>query len=294
MKVRLNCSQCLIDRTEAGMEGPLHEHEPASWFDAQDLNELNAYSATCPKGHATRLAIQNPKFEILFDAAALALIDGYHREAVATFGTALERAFEFFCRVAASHQGISTDKFDATWKLVSRQSERQFGAFTFAYVALTGEPPPFTKSEHDEMMKLRNDVVHNGLFVDRAQAERFGTFAYRAINALIKIMKERAAAGVTKEISRILAASRDPNATMTTTMVQVTMLSMIRGGEPRPFEAALADFQRGNCWIDWQERVTLADLAKASGKQPEELLELLEAALRDGADDSANTSEGNG
>ena len=45
--------------------------------------------------------MNNLKFELLFELGINALIDGYPREAVSSFASALERFYEFFCQVAA-------------------------------------------------------------------------------------------------------------------------------------------------------------------------------------------------
>jgi hypothetical protein len=52
------------------------------------------------------------KFEVLFDLAANAIVDGYYREAIASFAASLERFFEFFVHVACLKQGVEEDVFE--------------------------------------------------------------------------------------------------------------------------------------------------------------------------------------
>ena len=48
--------------------------------------------------------VRKQKFEVLFDLGTRALMDGYAREAVASFAAALERFFEFYVRAFALEQ----------------------------------------------------------------------------------------------------------------------------------------------------------------------------------------------
>jgi len=56
-----------------------------------ELNDENLYEFVCPKGHRSLTQLQEQKFEILFDIASLALIDGYTKEAVSSYSSSLER-----------------------------------------------------------------------------------------------------------------------------------------------------------------------------------------------------------
>ena len=59
-----------------------------------DLEETGVYDLTCPSSHRTAFCLQNFKFELLFDLGLQAIDDGYYREAVSSFASALER-FQF-------------------------------------------------------------------------------------------------------------------------------------------------------------------------------------------------------
>ena len=96
---------------------------------AIDMNEENHYTSICPSGHHIHVALGNQKFELLFESAALALLDGYRREAIAGFSSALERFYEFYIQVIVHKNMIFGDSFSKTWKELSSRSERQLGAF---------------------------------------------------------------------------------------------------------------------------------------------------------------------
>jgi hypothetical protein len=106
-----------------------------------DIKDENYYETTCRRGHTRFTILTQPKFEILFEMGAVALIDGYTREAVSSMAAALERFYEYWLHVIMLKAGIPQDRFQEAWKIVSRQSERQFGAFVFSYFREFQRPP---------------------------------------------------------------------------------------------------------------------------------------------------------
>src|ERR1700741_3851946 len=107
--------------------------------DIVEFNDENLYELTCPKGHKCFTRLQENKFELLFDQGAMALIDGYSRESVASIASSLERFIEYFLKVMAAHHKVSYEKYSKTWKLMAKQSERQLGAFYFSQTSEWGE-----------------------------------------------------------------------------------------------------------------------------------------------------------
>ncbi len=127
--------------------------------------------ATCNRGHRTFTIIQQQKFELLSEMAIKAIVDGYYRDAVASFAGALERLHEFFLRATCRKQGVDAPTFDRAWKEMSNQSERQLGAFIGAHLVETGQPPELL---HQNQTKFRNDVIHKGKFPALDDTLRFG------------------------------------------------------------------------------------------------------------------------
>ena len=68
---------------------------------------------------------------------------------------------------------MSIDSFDVVWKLVSKQSERQLGAYLVNHAFEFGEIPP-TLPKKPDLQKFRNDVVHNGVIPTEQRAIVFG------------------------------------------------------------------------------------------------------------------------
>src|SRR4030095_600787 len=105
-----------------------------------ELRDDSLYKVSCPRGHVTVTAIQEQKFEVLFDLGAMALLDGYAREAVSSIAASLERFFEYYMLVVSLKHGIAYEHFVRAWNPISRLSERQFGAFLFLYIIENKKP----------------------------------------------------------------------------------------------------------------------------------------------------------
>lgn len=148
MKIFINCTKCLKEFRVSNIN-----------FIESEINDDGIYKATCSHGHKTVTFLQQDKFEVLFDMGAMALIDGYPREAVSSFAASLERFYEFCIKVFLLKRNIDMDKFNDSWKLVSNQSERQLGAFYFLYLDVLDEIP---KSIKKTQVEFRNKVIHKG------------------------------------------------------------------------------------------------------------------------------------
>jgi hypothetical protein len=129
-----------------------------------ELRDDGRYEFTCKRGHTTVTVVQQQKFEILFDLGAYAILDGYYREAVASFTSSLERFYEFFIKAYLLDGGIDKSVFDEAWKNVSQQSERQLGAFIFLYCQAFSEEPSLPRQKY---IKFRNEVMHKGKIPNR-------------------------------------------------------------------------------------------------------------------------------
>ena len=150
------------------------------------IPEEGVIESTCSRGHRSFTVIQQMKFELLSDMAILAIVDGYYRDAIASFIGALERLHEFFVEAMCRKRDIARDVFTAAWKPMGNRSERQLGAFIAAYVLETGEPP---KLLPDVQTKLRNDVIHKGKFPERNEVVRFGQAVLACALPILALLK---------------------------------------------------------------------------------------------------------
>ncbi|MEC0715335.1 hypothetical protein [Bacillus licheniformis] len=153
----------------------------------QEITDEGIYKYTCSKGHEVTMLLGQEKFELLFEMGAMALIDGYPREAVTSFAASLERFYEFFIRVIIEHKQIDFDEFQKTWKLVKVQSERQLGAFYFLYLNEFKQAPP---KLHDDLVKFRNDVTHKGLIPKYDEVINYSKKLFEYMSKILSILKE--------------------------------------------------------------------------------------------------------
>ncbi|HEY9596348.1 MAG TPA: hypothetical protein V6D33_01600 [Cyanophyceae cyanobacterium] len=139
------------------------------------------YEFECPEGHRTVTVLRTPKHEVLFTIACNALVDGYLREAIASFAASLERFYEFAVRVICREKRIAQDKVEKCWKLVSKQSERQLGAFTMLWFVEMGDSPDLLPNK---MVELRNQVIHQGKVPTYEDCIKFGQAVINVISPI--------------------------------------------------------------------------------------------------------------
>jgi len=149
-----------------------------------DIVEDSLYEFTCLKGHQNRFRLQGIKYQFLFESALSALIEGYYLEAVLGFTSSLERFYEFYCKFVCSKAGLNNKEFMKTWKQVSNQSERQFGAFLFLYAIEQ-------KISFDEIMfkiqdqkTFRNKVIHKGYLPSETETVDYGENIFNMIKVV--------------------------------------------------------------------------------------------------------------
>jgi hypothetical protein len=164
MRIRLTCIKCAGEHGDGFVSGTIH-------FTDAEPRDNHLYQVTCPNGHETYTILQEQKFQILFEIGAHAIADGYYREAVSSFTSALERFYEFYVRVICSKRGIAPNEFDKAWRQVPKQSERQLGAFVFAYLLEKGKCPTLSQQRKVE---FRNEVIHKGRIPTRSEAIDYG------------------------------------------------------------------------------------------------------------------------
>lgn len=173
MRVRLICAEC-------------NEKGSSPWF-VETIREDGLYTGKCPGGHNLLLATQTLRHEMLFEIALNAIEDSYYREAVSSFAASIERFHEFAVRVICHGRNIPQDQLDQAWRKVANQSERQLGAYIFLYLQEFGALPEMLSNQ---MIELRNDVVHKGLLPDKAQSLAFGSAAYEVIQHGVRQLRE--------------------------------------------------------------------------------------------------------
>ena len=167
MRLEISCFECLQDMAPG--------ESRIAYSRLCSLSDDGVYEFECPNGHRTTTVLRTPKHEVLYTIGANAILDGYLREAVASFAASLERYYEFVLRVVARHRNVAPQEFDNAWKILSKQSERQFGAFVIAWFLETGKH--FTSSQRSQinkMTELRNHVIHQGKIPTASECKNYG------------------------------------------------------------------------------------------------------------------------
>ena len=252
MRLRITCMKCFqVDGS------------PPDEATSVELRDDGLYAVTCSRGHVSVTAIQQQKFEVLFDLGAMALIDGYPREAVSSIAAALERFLEYYVRVVSLKHGVASKALVDAWKPVSRQSERQLGAFLFVYLIENKKPvsplifetrPDLrggTKGETPTWSEFRNRVIHQGHIPSTEDVVAYGDLVYQWIYQLIGELKACCAESMKRVTFEYLRRANDIAAgEATATMSIPTLISLMRADKPaKSFEAALTGLEKYKRWL---------------------------------------------
>ncbi|SJM95891.1 conserved hypothetical protein [Crenothrix polyspora] len=240
MKLRIICMQCFQD-----------QGHPSNQVHTVEIQDDNIYSLTCDHGHKTRTVLQQQKFEILFDLGAMALLDGYHREAVTSFAASLERFYEFYIRVITIKFKIEKDKFDKAWSHIAAQSERQLGAYIFTYLLdhptsetpiIDNEKPELvgtSKSKTKTWKDFRNAVVHKGYIPSSSETLAYGDMVYNHIYYLINELKHNSSEFIGKATVEYMTSVPPVSQSMAIS----TLISLIGDNQPVRLQDALKILQ---------------------------------------------------
>ncbi|MBZ9750703.1 Lar family restriction alleviation protein [Deinococcus sp. HMF7604] len=165
------------------------------------FTESGVHDVTCAQcGARSCVFLRKQRFEVLFDLGTRALMDGYAREAVASFAAALERFFEFYVRAFALEQAANTDRdfslvqgaLDGTWRHVASQSERQLGMFALSYLLRQGREPDFL-TPAGLGTDFRNRVIHRGALPTRAEVDAYAAAVFALMDRLLSELGPAAA-----------------------------------------------------------------------------------------------------
>ncbi len=195
MKLPMSCMQCFKE-----------QGKPSEEVSFVEFRDDGRYEFICRQGHQTTTILQQHKFEILFDIGAYAIDDGYYREAVSSFSSSLERFYEFYIKVISIEKNIDEEIFRLSWKMVSKQSERQLGAFILLYTLENGKAPTLL---HDKKVNFRNDVIHKGVIPTKEQALEYGNAVLEVIRPIFKQLKEKYTESIIKAILQHLGNIRN-------------------------------------------------------------------------------------
>jgi hypothetical protein len=185
-------------------------HDRNIYLNEVPVGNSNVYEFTCKQGHLCVMQVQNPRFEVIFESGILAIRDGYFREAVFDFAIALERFYQysisyFLCRkvLGTAYDYLTDnlfDEYEAMWDAMSKQSERQIGAFYSLFFSEFDKPCPIFSShwlktcagielkvdnKKVDPIYFRNIVVHQGYTPTKEQALLYGEAVNKYMQSLL-------------------------------------------------------------------------------------------------------------
>lgn len=171
MKIIATCMKCQFENLNLKSDDQVKSPLDYSNFIYLQINDENVYEFICTKGHKNALIHQEEKFELLFESAINAIIDGYLREAVSSIASSLERLYEFSIIVMLLKNKIQYDTIKNSWKNLNKQTERQLGAFIISYLFEFKDSP---KLPSNKQVEFRNNVIHKGYFPTYDEVINYG------------------------------------------------------------------------------------------------------------------------
>lgn len=197
VRILAPCFTCIQKRREAG-------EQPAIVLFRGRMSDDGYVTVQCNEGHKTFVVYDQRRHDLLFESTCLALSDGYEREAVASFAAGLERVREFWLRVVYRSVSIQSEEFTHTWAQMTRQSERQLGAFLISYLHRHGK----SFHENQKMTAFRNKVIHQGYIPKYGEAHAYGQHVFSIKRNLVKGLEKDCAAAVAAEVENEIANVR--------------------------------------------------------------------------------------
>jgi hypothetical protein len=189
MKIKLSsfCWQCFNETTQTEADYKRLKKEFGEEDVEVEFNNDNSYNIKCGKGHVSHTQLQNQKFELLFDIAAMALIDGYTKECVSTIASSFERFIEFYIKVIAIKKKVNISNFIDTWKTISKQSERQLGSFYILQLTEYGESKYIISTK---WIEFRNKVIHQGYIPSTHETIEYGEYILSMMYSILLDLKK--------------------------------------------------------------------------------------------------------
>ncbi|WP_156311997.1 hypothetical protein [Methylobacterium platani] len=154
----------------------------------EEITENGIFDFVCDNGHRSITVMQQQKFEILSRMCVLSIENGVYRDAISSFASCLERLYEFYFKASARKNGASLEEIVTTWKQMSSQSERQYGAFMAIYLFENHKTPNILQRKQTE---LRNDVIHKGKIPTRDETMQFGQAVLNCALPIMDIIRSK-------------------------------------------------------------------------------------------------------
>lgn len=194
MKAFAGCITCMKKASEEHLS---HGASTSVKFLYAEMDNNGVVYLTCDSGHKTAMIHRSRRHQVLFESGCCALLEGHTNEAVSSFSASLERAYEFFIRVAYRKLGVASSLLESSWKNIASQSERQFGAFVILYPAIASKPFDLPKG----IPKLRNKVIHQGYIARSNEVFEYAEVVFSLIRKIMYVLRDECPTEMWAEIN---------------------------------------------------------------------------------------------
>ncbi|WP_122755336.1 hypothetical protein [Pseudomonas viridiflava] len=236
MEIFATCIECMQTK---GM--PILKPFSAPYFDDR------ISMVECDSGHKMAIVLRAQKFELLLESGANALIAGYTLEACASFSAALERFFEFSNKIILTHLKISEALYDDIFKSMSRQSERQVGAFLILHALAFNS----AYKTNVKLTEFRNAVIHKGTIPTPEKAMAFCELVYAEVFNISSQLKKHCSDAIYMVLERDFEsrASTVPEGVRIHGAQRSSIFSISHENNKKNLEKALENYENFNATL---------------------------------------------
>lgn len=187
MKVNTTCQEC-------NMEYPY-----LSLIARGRVSDEGYVKCECKNGHRSYYYLQGFKFESLFYQAVHSLCNSEYESSYMFFYNTLENFYELVIKLFCRELTKNNEFIDYELLNNIKRSEQRLGAFKLVYYIIGGEN---IKLLTDNDVRIRNDIVHNGKFIDRDSCLKFGNKVLGIINEIISKVNKKYPNSFKKELKK--------------------------------------------------------------------------------------------
>lgn len=185
MRILVHCTTCLHDLEEKGAIPAQGSFDSSLVTFLADFGDDFVARGHCPHGHKYIGYITKERYDVLYESAVLSFLMGFELEAVIGFAASLERAQELFTLAALRSIQLDLKIIEKMWRQVSRQSERQLGAFLAQWLITT----KCNFEINQVMIEFRNKVVHRGHIPLHEEARSYASWVNDRLFDIIEVMR---------------------------------------------------------------------------------------------------------
>lgn len=175
----------------------LQELGRPEYFTHIQLNDDATWELTCPTGHKTQVALQNPKFEIFFHMGCLQFLEKNWKNCIHNINTALEEFIGYVIKIIYFSSNLE-DYGAEIIKSTDSLWERKYGAFIALYLMKFKKNKIIPKKQ----VEFLNKITHKAYIPTESQAFDYCEFVHNFILSIQNKINEEIPSEILNSFTR--------------------------------------------------------------------------------------------